>query len=331
MSGMRSRLSGAKRALAIIWLTMLRLSGEQFILAVIPDPQHEVCVGPAGDPVMFTSQMQWIADNSRASNIAFVISVGDNVHYDPPDHYMWTFASNGYRLLENAGVPFALVVGNHDTHAVRTNSAGMRDPENTATLLRETPEFNAYFPASRFTAQKGRFESGKSDNAYYTFAAGGCKWMVIVLELWARQIAVDWAKSVLADPAYADHNVIIATHSHLTSKGVIEQHPPYGDLSPQSVFDQLITRYPNVRFVFSGHVGKSAWRDDRGVNGNHIYQILTDYQEEKKGNGWMRLIAIDTSAGIVSAWVYSPYVNKARDDASRFMFTGASFIPPNGH
>ena len=75
---------------------------------------------------------------------------------------------------------------------------GARDPKNTRKLQRDTKTFNAYFNAQRYGGVSGAFESGKVDNIYSLYQAGGTSWMVLVLELWPRQSVVDWAKKQVA-------------------------------------------------------------------------------------------------------------------------------------
>ena len=262
--------------------------GGRFLIPVLPDTQGEVSSSPA----MFTSQMNWVAANKAASNIVFALHVGDIINWDTPDHAMWNTASNGCRILDNAGIPCAVAVGNHDTAAV-TNGGGAA-PGSAHTNVRITTEFNTFFPTSRFSRQRATYENGKSDNAWYVWDADGVHWLVLSLEFCARQAPVDWAKTVLA--THTNYNAIILTHYHLDSNGMISQNNAgYGDLSPQQVYDQLISRYPNVRLVLSGHVDSSAWRNDAGVNGNRIYQILQDYQGEENGGGYIRLLDIDTT------------------------------------
>ncbi|MCD6049166.1 MAG: metallophosphoesterase, partial [Verrucomicrobia bacterium] len=274
---------------------------------------------------MFTSQLNWIAANKTALNIPFVLHVGDLVNWDTADHIQYQVASNGFRTLDNAGIPYAIAVGNHDTAAVGVG--GSAAPGDVHANLRITTTFNNYFPVSRFTAQQGRYEAGKSDNSYHTFQKGGLDWMVITLEFCARQAPVDWAKSVVA--AHPNHNVIIVTHYHLNGNGTIStSNAGYGDLSPQNIYNQFVSQYSNVRLVFSGHVDSSAWRNDAGVNGNRIYQILNDYQTTDLGGGYLRLLEIDTTAGTMSARMYSPYYNITKTDFSAFSFTGVSFVQP---
>jgi hypothetical protein len=100
----------------------------------------------------------------------------------------------------------------------------------------------------------------------------------------------------------------------------------YGNLSPQKVYDQLIGQYENVRLVLSGHTGSSVHRDDIGLKGNHIYQLLQDYQGEDNGGGYIRLLEIDPVSKTMSAKMYSPFYNRTKDDSSQFSFAGVNFV-----
>lgn len=80
-------------------------------------------------------------------------------------------------------------------------------------------------------------------------------WLVLTLELWPRVEAVQWARGVVA--AHPRHNVIINTHAYLTADGSIAQNSDYGVSSPQYLYDNLVKVYPNIKMVFSGHVGQA--------------------------------------------------------------------------
>ncbi len=299
-------------------LIIQSVQAQKFVIGILPDTQVEVNTKPE----MFMSQMNWLAAKSDSLNMPIVLHVGDIVDYNNIIHYQR--ASDGFKILDNAKVPYALCLGNHDTDAVGENS-GSAAPGNTNTNLRQTLRFNSYFPVERFRYQKGRFEEKKSDNAYYTFKAGGLKWLVVSLEFCARAEPVEWANTII--PKFPKHNVIILTHSHLTGDGIIDQrNAGYGDLSPQQIFDRMISKHSNVRFVFCGHTGSSTYRDDIGENGNHIYQILQDYQSQDAGGGYIRLLEIDTKEGTINGKMYSPYYNITKDDYSKISLTGAQFV-----
>lgn len=302
---------------ALLVVLQLALSyfvqAQKFVIPVLPDTQNEVKLNPA----MFMSQMQWIVNKKDSLNIPFVLHVGDVV--DSNKDIEFERASEGFRILDQAKIPYAIAVGNHDT------DWASKDNGSANANLRATELFNSYFPGKRFKAQKGRFEKNKSDNAFYTFKAGGLKWLVLTLEFCARQEVVDWANKVL--PKYPDYNVILLTHYFLNGKGEIApDNSGYGDLTPQSIYNQFVKKHANIRMVICGHTGSSTWRDNVGAHGNHIYEILQDYQGEDNGGGYMRLLEIDPQAGTISAKMYSPVYKKTRDDESRFSFSGVKFM-----
>jgi hypothetical protein len=291
---------------------------QKFVIAVLPDTQCEVNYNPA----MFSSQMKWIADKKDSLNIPIVLHVGDLVDFNNTNQY--ERASDGFKILDNAGIAYAITLGNHDTNAVGEQS-GSAAKGNVNANLRTTDRFNTYFPVCRFTFQKGRFEKNKSDNAFYTFKAAGLDWLVLTLEFCSRQAPVAWAGQVISK--HPKHNVIILTHYHLNAKGEIGQdNAGYGDLSPSMVYDQLIKKYRNVCIVLSGHTGSSAYGDDIGLNGNHIYQLLQDYQGEENGGGFIRLLEIDPDLKRMSAKMYSPFFNRTKTDGSHFSFSGVNFV-----
>ena len=289
----------------------------KFTLVVIPDTQNEV----VSNSTLIDHRMQWLATNKSALDIRFVMQTGDLMNWDTPDHIQYQRASNAIQKLDAAGIPYALAIGNHDTAA--TCPGGSACPGDVNANLRNTTTFNTYFPTTRFKALAGVYETGKCDNAYHTFTAGGLNWLVLNLELWARTGAVAWAKSVISQ--HPRHNVIVITHSHQTSSGGIEQtNGGYGNNSPQYVFDNALKLYPNVRFIFSGHVGTHAYREITGAQGNEIHQILTTYHDTTTNP--TRLIEIDTAANTFSTRVYSPYTNAEKTDGSKFTITNVSWV-----
>jgi 3',5'-cyclic AMP phosphodiesterase CpdA len=265
------------------------LAQDTFTLAVVPDTQQEVL--DAKD-TRLKDRFQWLVDNRARLNLKMMLQSGDFVNWDTPDHFQYERASDALTVLDKAKLPYSLAVGNHDTAA--TKVGGSAAPGNVNTNLRNTSTFNIYFGVGRHKGLEGTHPPGKVDNAFQRFTAGGLNWLVINLELWARTPAVEWAKKVVE--THPDDNVIIVTHSHLTSGSTIEQrNGGYGDNSPQYVFDNLIKPYPNVRLVFSGHVGTHGYRTAKGAKGNTIYQFLGTYHSNVDNP--VRLVEIDTQKG----------------------------------
>lgn len=310
-------ITEARKSILVSFLILslfYNLSAQKFVIGILPDTQGEVNTRPE----MFMKQMEWLAAKRDSLNMLIVLHVGDIVDYNNVTHY--ERASKGFAILDAAKVPYAVCLGNHDTGLVSENS-GSAAPGNTNTNLRQTEKFNTYFPVERFSKQKGRFEKNKSDNAYYTFKAGGLKWLVLSLEFCTRPRAVDWANTIIRK--FPKYNVIVLTHSYLNAKGEIEQtNSGYGDLSPQQIFERLISVNSNVVFVFSGHTGTSVYRKDMGVHGNQIWQILQDYQGQDAGGGFIRLLEIDPEAGTLTGKMYSPFYNVTKDDYSKINISG---------
>lgn len=291
---------------------------QKFTIPIFPDTQVEV----GSKPEMFYSQINWIVKHKDSLNIPMALHVGDLVNFNNFNHF--EVASKGYEAFDKAHIPYAITLGNHDGEAVGYHS-GSAAPGNVNQNLRKTFKFNSYFPVSRFTSQRGRFEPGKSDNAYYTFKVGNTNWLVIALEFCPRMGAINWAADIAKE--YFNYNAIILTHSYLTGKGEISQNNSgYGDFSPQDIFNKVVKTNPNVRYVFSGHVGTSALKIDTAQDGHKVYQILQDYQGEDSGGGYLRLLTFDIDKGTISAKMYSPYYNVTKKDYSQFEIKGVDFL-----
>lgn len=288
----------------------------KFSIAVMPDTQGEA--QGAMDPerkirdykdLRFANRTQWLADNKARLNLQFVASGGDVSNWGERDPYQYNLISEGLKTLDKAGIPFSLAVGNHDTMAVGC-PGGAACPGKTWEQVREFPGFNSYF-GTRFVLNAGTFEPGSYSNHYSLFDAGGLKWMVLSLELWPREEAVAWARSVVEQ--HPRHNVIVVTHDYLTgSGGISTSNGGYGKNSPKYVFDNLVKLYPNIKMVLSGHEGAAASREDTGVKGNRIVSFLQNEPDQGATRGKsnvVRIVEIDPADNSLGSYIYSPATN----------------------
>lgn len=285
-----------------------------FSIVALPDTQiysHQY-------PAIFTAQTQWIADNAGALNIKFVLHEGDIVNLPAPGDRQWNNASRAMRILDDAGIPYALAVGNHDyqDHAATRDSSG----------------FNRAFPVSRYSARPwfgGTVEPGKMDNAFHTFTAGGSKWLVMALEYGPRHGAIEWANNIIS--GHPDHNAIILTHAFVDYDGSLigqkASHPtphndgihsqPGGAADGVQLWNWLIRHHGNIRMVVSGHISPPgvARRVDTGDHGNRILSMAANYQhEENGGGGFLRIITVGPDAGTATVRTYSPTMNAHKTD-----------------
>lgn len=290
---------------------------DEFTVAVIPDTQQETWTDT---DTRFKNRSQWLVDNASALNIKFATHVGDVVDWGNVIPAQFTRAKAGLAPL-NSKIPYSLTIGNHDTAAVCQGGSACPGA-NTSQTVRDTSAFNNAFAESLFTNLKGEYEAGKVDNSFSTFSAAGENWMVLNLELWPRQGAIDWAKTVVA--SHPDYNVIVATHSYLDADGSIgTSNGGYGATSPKYLFDNLIKVYPNIKIVLSGHVGGAASRVDTGNNGNKILSLLQCFHSRTTNP--VRLLTISVSKGTVKNSVYAPYTKETL--VGETTTTGIDFTP----
>ncbi len=273
-----------------------------FTLAIIPDTQWEV-MKPDDDRL--PNRLHWLVDHRAELNLAMVMQVGDLENWDSPDHDQYRRASDALAILDDAGVPYALTTGNHDTAAMVTGGGHVADDLHGK--LRDTTRFNAYHTPQRSHIDGQTYEPGKIDNAFRTFHAGGLDWLLINLECWPRSGAIDWAKGVIQ--SHPHHNVILLTHALLTGALQFQSDAGgYGDTSGQALFDTLVKPYPNVKLVFSGHDGTQGRRDETGSFGNTIHLFLQTFHE--RNTNPVRLLTIDPAKGTMVTWVYCPSTDK---------------------
>jgi hypothetical protein len=275
-------------------------SDPRFSFAVYPDTQEEVYSNQNG---RFRQRSQWLADHRSQLDLRFMVHTGDIVNWDTSDHSQYQTARDALVPLDQAGIPYSLSVGNHDTAAVCPGGSAC-DPARTYELLRDTTTYNQYF-SRQSVNREGGYERGKRDNTYQIYTAGGVGWLVLNLEMWPRMSVVQWAQRVVAN--HPKHNVIVVTHHYLTRYGAISNEHDYGDAAPTVLAHELILKYPNVRMAFSGHTGAAAHRVDKGVHGNRVDSFLTTMHDGVTNP--VRLVEVDTQSNTVRSWVYAPWTD----------------------
>src|SRR5438477_6822868 len=171
MMGMRPR------ALWSRWLVCLLLVGAalplrgqttngDFSVIVLPDPQNYSQYYPQ----IFKQQTQWIVDHRAQYNIQFVIGVGDMVN-NPGSTTEWQNANAAIAILDNAKLPYAMAIGNHDYDGVIPSARG-------------TNAFNHWFGTARYATSpwfKGSLNNS-TENFYGTLTVGGTEYLILALE-----------------------------------------------------------------------------------------------------------------------------------------------------
>ncbi len=292
-----------------------------FTIATYPDTQQEV-FDWAG--TRFIDRSKWLVAQRKALDLRFVVHTGDVVNWDTDAHEQYVVARAAMQPLNDAGIPYQLSIGNHDTLATGPGG-GARDSKLTRQYQRTTTTFNSYWKPTDYSALAGQFEPGKVDNTYSSFTAEGADWLVINLELWPRVDAVAWAAKVIE--AHPVSNVIIQTHSFLDASGNIYgagqsvTRWSYGDSSPQYVYDKLVAPYGNVKIVTSGHTGSATSKVITTAAGNNVAFVLQALHSNDDNP--VRLSDIDVNAGTIGTQVYAPESGRTWDVHT---LTGLSFL-----
>ena len=315
------------RILSIVFIVFWIVScvpEKAFNIVLLPDTQNY----SERYPEIYRSQTNWIAQNK--DSIAFVLHQGDITNRNTSEQ--WENAVAAMSRLDGV-IPYVMTIGNHDL-----GTTGSTDTRNSDL-------FNQYFPYSKHNQLSGFggvFEPGKMENVWYTFYVGGLNWLVLSLEFGIRNKVLDWAKAIIEE--HPKHKVIINTHAYMYSddtrmgegdKWLPQDYAIGKDSGEEAVNDgeqiweKLVSRYPNILFVFSGHVLNDGVGTlvSVGNHGNKIYQMLANYQMiENGGNGFLRIVTVNPTKKTVSVKSYSPYINEYKTDIEhQFSFKEVDF------
>ncbi len=262
-------------------------------------------------PGLFTIQTYWIAKNADKYNVRYVLHLGDIT--DGSRKFEWLRAQEAMAELDGK-VPYALVPGNHDYHALADRRTRLND----------------YFPPAKFKKWPTFGGTMNDDlcNSYHLFSAGGTDWLVLALEWAPRDETVDWANRVLAE--HSRREAILVTHAYLTpeserfdfAKHKKEQSAtPHGYPCNTSANDgeelwQKLVRKNNFALVLCGHVSDGqGFLTSENVRGKKTHQMVIDFQfRELGGEGYLRILEFLPDGKTVQVKTYSPLYDKFRTE-----------------
>lgn len=289
----------------------------EYAFILMPDTQYLFDHQVRGNFSRWVSQAQWVYDNAQTHKLRYVMHLGDIT--DMADHSKthkreW---SQSKELVEKMmlRVPVSLATGNHD-HL----------DHGRPTL------FDNYFgPGSAYARQAslgGTQDEASMLNTYHLFEAEGRKWMIIALEWGTRDKVIEWADNVLAQ--HPERSAIITMHSYMNSDNCLMDSTVHGRgqgpkgydnvkesadgcADGRDVWEKLVRKHPNVRFVFNGHTGRSglARRFNMGDSGNPVREQLIDFQYwNSKTNGLYTKMTLDEADGRAHFVSFSPYTGE---------------------
>jgi len=298
----------------------------------------------------YTDLTQWIVDNADERKIAFTAHTGDimeNWHNltDNREKAMREFevASAAQKIIDDAGLVQTVLPGNHDNQygadagpdALYNDYFGPERYEAVAQHQRWTDAQASYHP----------WKPGDNINNYVLFTAGGLDFVVVSLGFDVTAEEQAWANDVLAQ--YADRNAIVLTHAYVTPSSNPDGRGGGMSWDGARVRDGVIKKNPNVFLVLSGHEHgvNIEVRKDLGQKGNHVVELLADYQFYKVkaselgldgvgghtansllqfGSSFFRLLQFDVDRAEMSVDTYSPFLENfgATEYDDRFRYDG---------
>lgn len=274
-------------------------------IALLPDTQFYSRYGKEGGnlyeqqygpelPNPYDSQTQWIADNADDLNIGIAMHLGDVTDQSTPEEY--AVAIRAMDVLENAGVPYSIIPGNHDVD-------GNGDWQFGGAWAR----YLNYFPVEK-QAKSSTFvgaNDAKGDGAsnYHRFTLAGVEMMSINI---ADMTAFEWADEVLA--ANPTVPTIITSHTNLELDATNTAAPDsFGD----QLWSKVVSKHKQVFLMYNGH-NHGASNFVRYINDDPnlpVFQQVIDYQMAYQGgNGLMGLVELDFTNNQLSQTSFSPWV-----------------------
>ena len=295
-------------------------------LAILPDTQFYT-----EDPelsVIWGTMMDWLVEVREKRRIRMVLHGGDLVNRNCSEQ--WEIAARMMRKLRGQ-IPAMVTTGNHDLGIRGVGS-------DRFTYLNDALSYRDLAPIT------GSYREGRVQNAFTCFEANEERFLVLSLEFGPRDNRLEWADSVLR--RYPEHRVIVLTHECIDQVSSIgrpdgfslhstpgSENSPYqyrlqhcqgGVNCGREVWNKLLSRHPNIEFVFNGHYkavtldahGKeqrldditTGYRCDAGQDGGLIHQLLFNAQwAPNGGDGWLRLLEFHPNHTTVSVKTVSPW------------------------
>ncbi|WP_353124215.1 metallophosphoesterase [Parapedobacter pyrenivorans] len=298
---------------------------ESWSLVLMPDPQTYVKFERnQGALELMTG---WISEQIEPLNIGMVLCTGDLVEHNDwlnpngtqanqPGKKQWEAVARAFNRLDGR-VPYIAATGNHDY--------GVKSIEYRRT------NYNHYFPVDKNPlSQKLLRDVGIDNDGYpsltnatYEFTTPhGRKLLFMVIEFAPRDTVLRWALQTVNQEKYAEHTVILLTHSYLNSNSehiVKEGYPITDGNYGAAIWEKLVKPSKNIQLVFSGHIGKPddvlghiGFRTDTNAGGKHVQQMVFNAQalgggwHGNGGDGWLRYLEFMPDGKTVKVKTFSP-------------------------
>lgn len=251
----------------------------------------------------------WLIANRERMNIQYLFHDGDIIDDEPllPE---WQQADAAYKLLDQAGLPYGLLAGNHDV--------GHLEGDYT--------NYSTYFGEQRYAQNPWYGGSYKNNRGHYDLMTiDGIDFIMLYTGWGIGDEEIEWMNQVLAQ--YPERKAILNFHEYLLASGGKGEEP-------QRVHDEVVAKNENVCMVLSGHYHNAYTTVDEFARQDgstrKVYNMLFDYQGLPEGGlGYMRLMHFDTENQKVIIRTYSPSLDDYDAAESAVPNAGNQYVVPN--
>jgi hypothetical protein len=260
-----------------------------------------------------------------------VIHTGDLVETGNQE-VEWKNAEAAMSLLLANGIPYTWCAGNHDDLVGGDTTSGWMGNQWTSA-------FNPSAVKSKINALKSASWAGdyhEGMNTAVTFSANDLNFLIINVEWNGGPDVLEWARSLLDAPTYADYRVIVTPHAYIDAFGSTNDArwgPTLNDF--RSGMTTLLNEHSsNVFLTLNGH-----FSTDQGYNTpsplNHRNMLMFDRQDcrdapnsfagrgvedsdsttpdsEKVGGATVTVLTFDTVKNQISVRTFDVYTGRWR-------------------
>ena len=261
--------------------------------------------GTGGTDAWYRHQLninRFLIDRRDELNLQYVAHTGDIVDNQDQD-YQWRNADDAYRMLDEAGMPYGVLAGNHDVGHFEGNYG----------------PYSSYFGEKRFAQNPWYGGSYKDNRGHFDLVSADGVDLLVLYMGWpdpndtvSNSEDIAWMNSVIRQ--YPERKVMINLHEFMLTTGGLG---PF----PQRIYDEVVAPNSNVIAVGSGHYHDAYTRldefddDGDGVADRTVTSMLFDYQAlPEGGQGYLRLLHFDNTNGRIIVRTYSPSLDDFDSD-----------------
>ncbi len=256
--------------------------------------------------------------NEKGYKVKAVVQVGDVTETNSRNE--WETAKRIFGKLDGKNIACVLTTGNHDYG------------DSGTTNSRQT-YFNDYFDFSSQTSFRSCYSDKYYENSLFEVTIHGRPLQLLSLEFGPRQAVIDWADSVLDKNKMS----LLVTHAYLFKNkerfdwkrfGKSQSDSPYRyaedskqfggenkDVNDgQDVWNKLVNRHENIRFVLCGHKIKPDYignlLSENSYKKNVLEMLFNTQNLPNGGDGWMQILEFKKDGKSLGVKTYSSLHNK---------------------